>query len=121
MNLSGSGETGDVRQKALLWWIRTARTEAQSLEVAEAMVVCIGRWIARSPVDDDVMWLAAFVCEALEVVLPLETLAKTVVSERRRMLGAHWLDENGTASCKEGERHRELAGRLGETYPFVTT
>ena len=119
MNLPGSGETGDVRQKVLLKWIQTVRTEAQQLNVAEATDVCIGQWLARSPADDDGMWPASFVCEALEAVLPSETLAKAVVSERRRMLGAHWLDENGTASRKEGERYRECAECRAETYPFV--
>lgn len=119
MNLPGSDETGALRQKVLLKWIRTARTEAQQLKVAEATDVCIGQWIARSSADDDGMWPAAFVCEALENLQPSETLAKAVVSERRRMLGAHWLDENGTASRQEGERYCEWAERLGESYPFV--
>ena len=65
------------------------------------------------------MWPAAFVCEALEDLQPSETLAKAVVSERRRMLGAHWLDENGTALRQEEERYCEWAERLGESYPFV--
>lgn len=119
MNLPGSDETGALRQKVLLKWIRTARTEAQQLKVAEATDVCIGQWIARSSADDDGMWPAAFVCEALEDLQPSETLAKAVVSERRRMLGAHWLDENGTASRQEGERYCEWEERLGESYPFV--
>ena len=119
MNLPGSDETGALRQKVLLKWIRTARTEAQQLKVAEATDVCIGQWIARSSADDDGMWPAAFVCEALEDLQPSETLEKAVVSERRRMLGAHWLDENGTASRQEGERYCEWAERLGESYPFV--
>lgn len=75
--------------------------------------------MARSSADDDGPWPAAFVCEALEAVLPLETQAKVVVFERRRMLGAHWLDESGMASRKDGERYREWAERLGESYPFV--
>ena len=33
------------------------------------------------------MWPAAFICEALENILPSEILAKAVVSERWRMLG----------------------------------
>ena len=33
------------------------------------------------------MWPTVFVCEALEAVLPLETLAKTVVSERWELIG----------------------------------
>ena len=64
MNLPGSDETGALRQKVLLKWIRTARTEAQQLKVAEATDVCIGQWIARSSADDDGMWPAVFVCEA---------------------------------------------------------
>lgn len=119
MNLPGSEETGDAQQKVLLKWIRTARTEAQQLKVAEATDVCIGQWMARSSADEEGVWPAAFVCEALEAVLPSETLAKAVVSERRRMLDAHWLDENGTALRKEGERYREWAEHLGESYPFV--
>lgn len=77
------------------------------------------QWLARLPADEDGVWPAAFVREALENILPSETLAKTVVSERRPMLGAHWLDENGTASRQEGERYREWAERLGESHPFV--
>ena len=77
------------------------------------------QWLARLPADEDGVWPAAFVREALENILPSETLAKTVVSERRPMLGAHWLDENGTASRQGGERYREWAERLGESYPFV--
>lgn len=119
MHLPGSDETGALRQKVLLKWIRTARMEAHQLKVAEATDVCIGQWIARSSADDDGMWPAAFVCEALEDLQPSETLVKAVVSERRRMLGAHWLDENGTASRQEGERYCEWAERLGESYPFV--
>lgn len=71
------------------------------------------------PVDEDGVWPAAFVCEALEAVLPSETLTKAVVSERRRMQGAHWGDENGMASRQEGERYREWSERLGESCPFV--
>lgn len=67
----------------------------------------------------DSLWPVAFVCEVLEAVLPSETLAKAVVFERRRMLGAHWLDENGMASRKDGERYREWEERLGESYPFL--
>lgn len=119
MNLPGSGETGDTRQKVLLKWIRTVKTEVQLLNVTEATDVCIGQWMARSLTDDDGLWPVAFVCEALEAVLPSETLAKAVVFERRRMLGAHWLDENGMASRKDGERYREWAERLGESYPFL--
>ena len=56
----------------------------------------------------------AFVREALETILTLETLAKAVFSERCRMAGAHY--ENRTALRKAVERYRELA----ESYPFVT-
>ena len=119
MNLPGSDETGDACQKVLLKWIQMARTEARQLKVAEATDVCIGQWMARSSVDDDGMWPAAFVCGALEDILPSEKLEKSIVSERWQMLGAHWLDENGTASRQEGERYCEWAERLGELYPFV--
>lgn len=87
--------------------------------MVEATEVCLGQWLARSPTDEDGVWPAAFVCEALENILPSEKLAKAVVSERRRMLGAHWLDENETVLRKDGERYREWAERLGESYPFV--
>ena len=119
MNLPGSDETGDACQKVLLKWIQMARTEARQLKVAEATDVCIGQWMARSSADDNGMWPAAFVCEALEDNLPSEKLEKSIVSERWQMLGAHWLDENGTASRQDGERYCEWAERLGESYPFV--
>ena len=34
--------------------------------------------------------------------------------------GTHCLGENGTASRRVGKLYRELAGHLGESYPFVT-
>ena len=54
------------------------------MNVVEATEVCPGQWL---PADEDGVWPTAFVCEALEAVLPLETLAKTVVSERWERIG----------------------------------
>ena len=84
MNLPGSVEMGDTRQKVLLKWIRTVKTEAQRLNVVEATEVCLGQWLAA---NEDGVWPTAFVCEALENILPSETLANAVFFERWRMVG----------------------------------
>ena len=43
-----------------------------------------------------------------------------MISERWQALGAHWIDEKGTASWSEGERYREWADRRAEMYPRLT-
>ena len=87
MNLPGSDETGDTRQRVLLKWIRTVKTEAQRLNVVEAMDVYLGQWLARPPVDEAGVWPAALACETLETILPPEILAEAVVSGRWWMVG----------------------------------
>ena len=118
--LPGSDETGDARQKTLAKWIGAVRKEAQLRKVSEAADRCIGTWLARAPAEEDGVWPAVWVCEALEPLLPLQTLSEAVISARWQALGAHWVDENGTASRSEGERYREWAERRAETYPRVT-
>lgn len=118
--LPGSDETGDSRQKTLSKWIDAGRDEAQSCKVLEATDRCIGTWLARAPAEEDGVWPAVWVCEVLESLLPLKALAEAVISARWQALGAHWIDEKGTASRSEGERYREWAGRRGETYPRLT-
>ena len=119
-HLPGSDETGDEQQKALSKWLEAARKEAQSRKVSEAADRCIGTWLARAPADEDGVWPAAFVCEALEPLLPLKALAEAVISARWQALGAHWIDEKGTASRSEGEWYREWAERRAEIYPRLT-
>ena len=119
-HLPGSDETGDEQQKALSKWLEAARKEVQSRKVSEAADRCIGTWLARAPVDEDGVWPAVWVCEALEPLLPLQKLSEAVISERWQALGAHWIDEKGTASRSEGERYREWAERRAEMYPRLT-
>lgn len=119
--LPGSDEKGNERQKALSKWIDTVRMEAQLRKVSEATDRCIGTWFARAPAEEDGVWPAVWVCEVLESLLPLKVLAEAVISARWQALGAHWVDENGTASQSEGERHREWAERWAEVYPRVTS
>lgn len=118
--LPGSDETGDGQQKSLSKWLETVRTEALARKVSEAADRCIGEWVAHSPADEDGVWPAAFVCEALENLLPLKNLAEAVISARWQALGAHWADENGTASRQKAERYREGAECRAEAYPRVT-
>lgn len=120
LNLPGSDETGDARQKTLSKWLEAARKEVQSRKVSEAADRCIGTWLARAPVDEDDVWPAVWVCEALEPLLPLQKLSEAVISERWQAQGAHWIDEKGTASRSEGERYREWAERRAEMYPRLT-
>ena len=120
LNLPGSDEKGDARQKTLSKWLEAAREEAQSLKVSEAADRCIGTWLARTPADEDGVWPAVWVCEALEPLLPLQKLSEAVISERWQALGAHWIDEKGTASRSEGKRYCEWAERRAEMYPRLT-
>ena len=85
------------------------------MNVVEATEVCLGQWLARSPADEDGVWPTAFVREALENILPSETLAKAVVSERWRMVWhIVWLKTerlhaglgNGIASWRDAWRRR---------------
>lgn len=119
--LPGSDETGDGQQKSLSKWLETVRTEAQARKVSEAADRCIGEWVAHSPADEDGVWPTAFVCEALENLLPLKNLAEAVISARWQALGARWADENGTASRQEAERYCEWAECRAEAYPRVTS
>lgn len=121
LNLPGSDETGDARQKTLSKWLEAARKEAQSRKVSDAADRCIGTWLARAPADEDGVWPAAFVCEALEPLLPLQKLSEAVILARWQALGAHWIDEKGTASRSEGERYCEWAERRAEMYPRLTS
>ena len=120
LNLPGSDETGDARQKTLSKWLEAARKEVQSRKVSEAADRCIGTWLARAPADEDGVWPAVWVCEALEPLLPLQKLSEAVISERWQALGAHWINKKGTASWSEGERYREWAERRAEMYPRLT-
>ena len=120
-HLPGSDETGDGQQKSLSKWLETVRTEAQARKVSEAADRCIGEWVAHSPADEDGVWPTAFVCEALENLLPLKNLAEAVISARWQALGARWADENGTASRQEAERYCEWAECRAEAYPRVTS
>lgn len=119
--LPGSDETGSDRQKALSKWVEPVRTEAQLRKVSEAADRCIGEWMAHAPADEDGVWPATFVCGALEGRLPLKNLAEAVISARWQALGAHWVDENGTASRQEAEQYCKWAERRAEAYPRVTS
>ena len=119
--LPGSDGTGGDRQKTLSKWVETVRKEAQLRKVSEAADRCIGKWVAHAPADEDGVWPAAFVCGVLEGRLPLKNLVEAVISAPWQALGAHWADENGTASRQETERYCEWAECRAEAYLRVTS
>lgn len=49
----------------------------------------------------------------------MKNLAEAVISAQWQALGAHWADENGTASRQEAERYCEWAECRAEAYPRV--